>query len=481
MPKNTIKQVQDANGKTFDLDISKICDINGDMGESVSISDSLKNRVHQVHDIQYCDQNGEAIDSLKLLADMTSGKTKVIALDVEMEATHSGKNRNYTIYYEDSMEKDAESFVNPFRKPVLKNHNSYSGEPMGRILQAYAGPSELTDERAAIHLKARITDQDVMLKFIDGRYRTVSIGGTMGTVTCNICGKNILKDGKFKFCGHWRGETYKDEVCYWGAKDIEYHEVSTVNNPADDFAQIMKVTVVTDSNNKDNKEEDNMDGKDEKTTVSDGKVATAKDAICLMIDELLGNKISDSKEPPVTESTSEVIDEAITDESNVSDANTEVETLKTQLADAVEKLEKAEAEIITLKDSLEKQTKDLEDSNQEATAAKDKCIALATLNKELIADNVIRAEVLAGSLKEDATDSRKEELLAMSMKDLNAITIEGTDTTTQRQPAHVDNPTLPTDDANDSNSKAADTHKKTTDSIKTIDDFTNDVIKKLVK
>lgn len=481
MPKSTIKQVQDANGKTFDLDISKICDINGDMGESVSISDSLKNRVHQVHDIQYCDQNGEAIDSLKLLADMTSGKTKVIALDVEMEATHSGKNHNYTIYYEDSMEKDAESFVNPFRKPVLKNHNSYSGEPMGRVLQAYAGPSELTDERAAIHLKARITDQDAMLKFIDGRYRTVSIGGTMGTVTCNVCGKNILKDGKFKFCGHWRGETYKDEVCYWGVKDIEYHEVSTVNNPADDFAQIMKVTVVTDSNNKDNKEEDNMDGKDEKTTVSDGKVATAKDAICLMIDELLGNKISDSKEPPVTESTSEVIDEAITDESNVSDANTEVETLKTQLADAVEKLEKAEAEIITLKDSLEKQTKDLEDSNQEATAAKDKCIALATLNKELIADNVIRAEVLAGSLKEDATDSRKEELLAMSMKDLNAITIESTDATVQRQPAHVDNPTLPTDDANDSNSKTADTHKKTTDSIKTIDDFTNDVIKKLVK
>ena len=59
----------------------------------------------------------------------------------------------------------------------------------------------------------------------------------MGTVTCNICGKTILKDGKFRFCGHMRGETYKDQICYWGAKDIEYHEVSVVNNPADDFVR----------------------------------------------------------------------------------------------------------------------------------------------------------------------------------------------------------------------------------------------------
>ena len=244
-------QVKDANGKEFTVNVSKICDINGDLGSdggTASITDGRnKNRVAKVHDVEYVDQNGQAIDAMQLLMDMKSGKTNVVALDVEMEATHSGKNHNYCIYYEDSMEKDAESFVNPFKKPMLKNHNDYSGEPLGRITQSWHGPSELTDERSAIHLKARVTDQDAIPKFLDGRYGTVSIGGTMGTVTCNVCGKTILKDGKFNFCGHWRGESYKDQVCYWGARDIEYHEVSTVNNPADDYAQIMKVTVVTDS------------------------------------------------------------------------------------------------------------------------------------------------------------------------------------------------------------------------------------------
>ena len=294
-------QVQDANGKQFTLNTSKICDINGDLGDgsSASITDGVKNRVAKVHDIEYVDQNGQVIDNMQLLKDIASGKTTIVALDVEMEATHSGKNHNYCIYYEDSMEKDAESFVNPFKKPMLKNHNDYSGEPLGRITQSWFGPSALTDERSAIHLKARVTDQDAIPKFLDGRYGTVSIGGTMGTVTCNVCGKTILKDGKFKFCGHWRGESYKDQVCYWGAKDIEYHEVSTVNNPADDYAQIMKVTVVTDSSEK-------KDGKEETQMGNTGKDSTqvdaAKKAVCDIIDQMLGKPaVADSAATPNTD------------------------------------------------------------------------------------------------------------------------------------------------------------------------------------
>ena len=163
-----IQQITDANGKNFSVNVSKICDINGDLGEkeSASITDNKKNRVLKVHDVEYVDQNGNTIDSMQLLKDMSSNKTSVLALDVEMEATHSGKNHNYCIYYEDSMEKDDESFVNPFKKPVLKNHNSYDGEPLGRILQSWHGPSALTDERSAIHLKARITDRDSIPKFL---------------------------------------------------------------------------------------------------------------------------------------------------------------------------------------------------------------------------------------------------------------------------------------------------------------------------
>ena len=483
---NKITEVKDINGKTFTLDLSKIHDINGDMGNSAStsISDSQKNRVHMVHDVEYYDPAGNVIDSMQLLSDMASGKTNIIALDVEMEATHSGKNHNYCIYYEDSMEADAESFVNPFKKPVLKNHNDHSGEPLGRILQAWTGPSVLTDERMAIHLKTRISDQEAIPKFLDGRYGTVSISGTMGTVTCNVCGKNILKDGKFKFCGHWRGETYKDEVCYWGAKDIEYHEVSTVNNPADDYAQIMKVTVVTDNNTDNKKEEDNMDEENEKTITDNNKATDAKTAICGMIDELLGNKTADNQaktEPDtkVEDSKTPAIESAAEKIPKISDSVKEIEALKVQLADATTKLETAEAELVTTKDSLERQTKELQDSQAEATEMKDKCIALAVSNKELVADSIIQTELTTGTIKEDTKDSRKEELIAMSMKDLNAVMAKSVDSAPQRQLAKVDNPTLSIDD-NIASNGIADTHK-TTDSVKTINNFADDIIKKLVK
>lgn len=492
---DVIQQVQDANGKSFTVDVSKICDISGDLGDkaSASVTDSLKNRVQKVHDVEYVDQNGNAVDSMQLLKDMASGKTQVLALDVEMEATHSGKNHNYCVYYEDSMEKDAESFTNPFKKPMLKNHNSYS-EPLGRITQSWHGPSVLTDERSAIHLKVRVTDQDAIPKFLDGRYGTVSIGGTMGTVTCNICGKTILKDGKFKFCGHWRGETYKDQVCYWGAKDIEYHEVSTVNNPADDFAQIMKVTVVTDSNEKkDGKEEKPMAG----TNTDNTNAENVKQQVCDLIDQMLGNAAANTDSAPATSdepgkdstnepSAPETSDAADNSSADVADAkNEELEQLKQELADANEKVSALETELTETKDALAKAQESLTAAQTDANDMKEKCMTLATANKELVADGIIAKELASGALTEENKDSRKEELVAKSMKELNDLSKETSDSKQQRTPAQVTNPTLanPDKDSKDSNG-TADTHKETTDNNaakKTVDDFAKDIVGKLFK
>lgn len=494
---DVIQQVTDANGKAFSVDMSKICDINGDLGDkaSASITDSTKNRVQKVHDVEFVNQNGEAIDSMQLLKDMASGKTQVLALDVEMEATHSGKNHNYCIYYEESMEKDAESFVNPFKKPMLKNHNDYSGEPLGRITQSWFGPSVLTDERSAIHLKARVTDQDAIPKFLDGRYGTVSIGGTMGTVTCNVCGKTILKDGKFKFCGHWRGESYKDQVCYWGAKDIEYHEVSTVNNPADDFAQIMKVTVVTDSDDKkDSKEESTMAG----TNTDNKNAEDVKKSVCDMIDQLLGNSAaastSDSSATPDEnkdgadgQQSGEAQDANQSGEAQVNDNNEEVEQLKQQLADANEKVSSLETELTETKDALTKAQEDLAAAQTEATDMKEKCMTLASANKDLVADSIIAKELASGSLTKENQDARKEELVAKSMKELNELQkeAEAGDSKTPRTPAQVTNPILanPDKDNKDSNG-SADANKVTTDNNaakKTVDDFAKDIVGKLFK
>ena len=485
--------IKDANQKEFSVDPAKIFDINGDIadGDARHITDSVNNRVHVINDVKYVNQKGEAIDTTQLLKDTASGKVNVIALDVHTEATHSGKNHNYCVYYEDSMEKDAETFLNPFSKPMLKNHDSYS-EPLGRTKQAWHGQSQLTDERSAIHLVTRVTDADAVQKFLDGRYATVSIGGSMGTVTCNICGKTILKDGKFNFCGHWKGETYKDQVCYWGAKDISYNEVSTVNNPADDFAQVVKVTVITDE------DKENKDGKKEGVGDMANPNVTTRDSLISIIDSLLETpKVVDSQTstaqgegqipaPTVTDNTAKDIAKQL------EDANSEIENLKTQLTDANKAKEETETKLKYAEKAKEEATND-------AIAMKDQCIELALANKKIVADQIVDFEISKKTLEDSKKDERHKELIGKSMKDLNETLtelkkIETPTTDSQRQPAHVANPTVPnvgepnsvvvdasgnpivTEDSKSQAANAEDTNKK-----KSIDDYTSDIVKRISK
>ena len=510
-------QIKDANNKEFSVDDTKIFDINGDIGENESrnVSDSLRNRIHVQNDVKYVNANGETIDANQLLRDSASGKVNIMALDVETEATHSGKNHNYCIYYEDSMEKDAESFTNPFNKPMLKNHDSYS-EPLGRIKQSWFGPSQLTDERSAIHLKTRVTDKDAIEKFLDGRYGTVSIGGSMGTVTCNVCGKTILKDGKFKFCGHWKGETYKDQVCYWGARDIEYHEVSTVNNPADDFAQVVKVTVITDEDKEKNDDNNNKGGVGDmgaKNTQNSSQ-SDQRNKLIAMIDELLGNSDTQTKDSKTDSSATQNQDNTDTNNDNkdndgiatdsntddmkkqLEDANKKIADLEKQLTDANKAKEEAETKLADAE-------KEKEEAIQDSIAMKDQCIELALANKKLIADQIIELEISQKKLEDSKASERQKELVSQSMKDLQATldsvkkneTLTTTDST-QRQPAQAQNPTLAnageqnstvtdangnpvgskTDDSVNKKAKVEDSNKK-----KSIDDYTNDIIKKISK
>ena len=496
-------QIKDENNKEFAIDPSKIFDINGDVVEGehhANIADSTGTRVRVVNDVKYVNQKGEAIDAMHLLKDVASGKVNIAALDVQIEATHSGKNHNYCVYYEDSMEKDADTFLNPFPKPMLKNHDSYS-EPLGRTRQAWHGPSQLTDERSAIHLVTRVTDEDAIKKFLDGRYSTVSIGGSMGTVTCNICGKTILKDGKFKFCGHWKGETYKDQVCYWGAKDIRYHEVSTVNNPADDFAQVVKVTVITDE---DDKNSDNKEGAgDMGNQASNGSQTNndnKREKLIGIIDELLGT--------PEVAVTDENANSQVNDNANsgtadgkdegenitLEDALKEVESLKSQLEDANKAKEEAESKLADAE-------KEKDEAINDAVIMKDQCIELALANKRLIADHIIELEISKKILEDSKVEERQKDLLGQSMKDLNATLDElkvhetSTAADSKRQPAQVKNPTLANTgeqnstvtDANgkpiDSKTENSGTSANVDDSNKKMDinDYTNDIIKKISK
>ena len=508
---NQFQTITDANGKTFQVDVSKICDINGDAGPIGSnVQDSaIRNRINFEHDTKIVDSKGNDLDPVKLVNDINNGKSDVVALDVDMEATHSGKNHNYCIYYEDSMEKDAESFMNPFHKPMLKNHDDYS-EPLGRVTQSYLGPSELTDERSAIHLRTRVTDKDSIPKFIDKRYGTVSIGGSMGTVTCNICGKTILKDGKFHFCGHWKGETYKDQICYWGARDIEYHEVSVVNNPADDFAQIMKVTVLTDKDiaNDSQKEDKSMgsDSNDTKTTNVDNLIDQTLGTTTDTTDTNQNQQTTDSNDTNTTADTTatpdpdtQATDSTKTDATTATDTtdadasvdnDAKVKELEAQLADANKKIADLEAEAIDAQSQITELNKAIDEAKKDNAIFKDRCIALATANKEIIVDNLL------ANKKFDTEDAKKEEkqnLMTKSMKELKAMQSEDSAKPAVHTTATVPNPNLADNKIDDltkpdktkdsSNSdKDADTDKVTDNQkVKTVDDATQEILARLFK
>ena len=345
-------------------------------------------------------------------------------------------------------------------------------------------------------MKVRVTDQDAIPKFLDGRYATVSIGGTMGTVTCNICGKTILKDGKFKFCGHWRGETYKDQLCYWGAKDITYHEVSTVNNPADDFAQIMKVTVVTDKGGS-----DSMDGQgtDNNTAATNSNTAAEdmKKSVCDMIDKLMAQnngmaQATDNNQASeagaATDDSTKGADAAQDGaQASATDNSDEVAELKKQLEDANEKVSDLEKEV---KDALTKAQDELKAAQEEAKSATDMCMTLAKANKEMVADSIIKKEKDAKKLTDDKAEDRKKELMAMSMKDLNKLVEEASAADAngeQRTSASVANPGLADRSKDDGNNKdsngTADTDKGTANNAKkrTVNDVANDIVSKLCK
>lgn len=489
---DNITVFKDANGKEISINLSTLTDFNEDMDNGTSVSllkDMKRNRTTIDNTVKFYDSNGNEMTQDAVTSANNNGN--VTGLTVEMEASHSGPNHNYIVYYEDSMEKDAVSFVNPFKKPVLKNHNSCSGEPIGRVQNAWTGPSNLTQDRSAIHLQAKIIDKDAISKFLDNRYSTVSIGGTMGTVTCNICGKTILKNGKFNFCGHWRGETYKDNVCYWGVKDIEYNEVSVVNVPADDFAQVTKITVLTDKTENSVKEDNNVDSIQNNQPSADSIKQSALQMVD-MIDKLLGNtaavkdsvntSLQQNEQVNPAQQTGSVIDTTNNPvdtkdmNSNASDVEDEqyqntINNLNSSLTDANNTIKTLEAKITDMESKLAKAENDLIDAQNEAKSMKDMCLTLAASNKEMLVDKIINKERITN----DNVQTRKDDLMAKSMKELSSIanSIEQQ----PRVPAQVTNPGL-ADTSKDDNT-FVDKKNNNNDKKRTVDDFATDIIGKL--
>lgn len=206
------------------------------------------------------------------------------SIQVVVEATHTGINKNKVSYSYESLELSTDSWTNNYSKPVLLNHDM-SSDPMGRVVNSVFKQSVIEPQKYCIQLTLEIQNKAAIERFLDGRYKTFSIGGYTDSAKCSVCGKDMIADG---FCGHQRGKKYDDKECYWHLGRMDYDEISVVNSPADVHAQALSVDIV-ETDEKDSKSDDSV-STDDTTKLSDNKVS---DSVLDNIDEVLG-KTDDS-------------------------------------------------------------------------------------------------------------------------------------------------------------------------------------------
>lgn len=156
-------------------------------------------------------------------------------LTVPSEAVHSGMTNNLNFYSKGELEAARETWTKPYNKPLLLHHNSYDGEPVGRVLDAAVKRSSLKSGSWAVALALSVSDPVAEEKVRDGRYRTLSIGSKATSVICSICKVDRAK----AWCDHYKGHIYDGKLCYWTLSGLTHNEVSFVNVPADPYAQIL--------------------------------------------------------------------------------------------------------------------------------------------------------------------------------------------------------------------------------------------------
>lgn len=175
------------------------------------------------------------------------------------------------------------------------------------------------------------------------------------------------------------------------------------------------------------------------------------------------------------------------DNTDNTSADDKIKNLEKELAAANDKIKTLESDAIDFQSRIDTLTKDLDNAKEDAKTFKDKCVALATANKEAIVDKIIASETFES---EDAKSSRKSELMIKSMKELKAMADSINQAQTVRTRPVVQSPVLTSDElirnknnTTDGNStQNADTNinnnnKKTV----TVDDATKLIVSKLFR
>lgn len=175
----------------------------------------------------------ELPDFSNLEADFAESFNSKQGLIIEVAAIHEGLTANYNNYSAQELEKALESWVEPYPKPIILNHD-LSTEPIGRVIAAKMDKE--SDGSAFVRLQVAITDPVAAQKVMDKRYLTGSVGGRASKAVCSISGEDLAQEtdsGRPKMPKYRRGKVYKGKLAYIDMQDISFKEYSFVNQPAD--------------------------------------------------------------------------------------------------------------------------------------------------------------------------------------------------------------------------------------------------------
>jgi len=168
-------------------------------------------------------------------------------LIIEVAAIHEGLTSNYNNYSAAELEKALQSWVEPYPKPIILNHDMNT-EPMGRVIAAKMDKEN--DGSMYVRLQIAITDPIAAQKVLDKRYLTGSVGGRAGKAVCSITGDDLAREdtsGRPQNAKFKRGQVYKGKLAYIDMQDISFKEYSFVNQPADQKSGVRNTKIASSS------------------------------------------------------------------------------------------------------------------------------------------------------------------------------------------------------------------------------------------
>lgn len=158
-------------------------------------------------------------------------------LIIEMAAIHEGLTANYNFYSGEALAEAVTSWVSPYPKPILINHDT-DVHPLGRVMAARMDKE--SDGTPFTRLQIAITDPEAIQRVLDQRYMTGSVGGSAKSAKCSICGTDWAESkGPGAPCKHQRGKVYNGKLACFELGGLGFREYSFVNVPADQRSMVL--------------------------------------------------------------------------------------------------------------------------------------------------------------------------------------------------------------------------------------------------